>query len=108
MVNVPCRILRFSSPALTCESHPCRSGLFPQALLRVGGHHMVFPSPDTCTAGAGEGHSPFYQPLHPSVLKKSLFSFSSGVDGVYMVLEMYGTSIGTSVLQAKRIYCRHF
>lgn len=68
---------------------------------------MVLPFPDTSTAHAGESQS--FLPTPPSLrsLKKSLFSFFSDVDGVYMVLEIYGTFIGTSVLQARRTYCRH-
>lgn len=69
---------------------------------------MVLPCPDTSTAHAGESESILSSLPSLRVLKKSLFSFSSGVDGVYMALEMYGTFIGTSVLQTKRIYCRHF
>lgn len=69
---------------------------------------MVLPCPDISTAHAGESESILSSFPSFRVLKKSLFSLSSGVDGVYMALEIYGTFIGTSVLQAKRIYHRHF
>jgi len=69
---------------------------------------MVLSHPDTSTAHAGESESFLSRSPSLSVLKKALFSFSSGADGVCMALEIYGNCIGTSVLQAKRKFCRFF
>lgn len=67
----------------------------------LGGHHMILPCPGTSTAHAGESESFLSSSPSVCVLKKSLFSFSSDVDEVYMPLEIYGTSIWTSVLWPK-------